>query len=171
MAGPAAIQAQVQPATFWWDASVGSGSLQVSCDICADDIDAGPSIEVAAGAYATTRLAVGVEFGGWTHRAGDVREQILRGGLTLRYAPDPMSGWHLLGGLGWLGYTADEISYNSAQVLLGGGWSFPISSGWSVGNRLTLGVSPFGSLMNDDAEVASGVRMGFLRFSVFVKAR
>ena len=54
--------------------------------------------------------------------------------------------------------------------MLGTGWSLPVTENWSVGNRLVWDVAPFGSLNNGDTEVADGVRMGLLRFSVFLRS-
>jgi hypothetical protein len=161
---------EIRPATFWWDASLGSGSLQVSCDICADAVDSGVFAEVAAGAYATSRLAVGVEFGGWTHLDGETREEVYQGALTFRYARNHARGLHFLAGAGWLSYRAEDFRYGAPRVHMGLGWSIPVSSHLSVGNRLVWDVAPFGSLNNQDTTVAEGVRMGLLRFAVFIRS-
>ena len=55
-------------------------------------------------------------------------------------------------------------------MLLGTGWSFPISEDLSVGNRLVWDIAPFGSLKNDDVTVAESVRLGLLRFTVFLRS-
>lgn len=161
----------VRPASFWWDLSLGAGSLQVSCDICASEVDSGPLLGLAAGAYASSRLAVGVDLAGWTHRTGDVRERILRGGLTLQYGPDLMRGLHFIAGAGWMHWSAQDFNYSAPQVALGLGWSFPIGPDWSVGNRLTFDIAPWGTLANEDVDVAGGTRMGLARFTVFLRSR
>lgn len=161
----------VRPASFWWDVSLGAGSLQVSCDICSSEVDSGPLLGLAAGAYASSRLAVGVDLSGWTHRTGDVRERILRAGLTLRYGPDLMNGLHFIAGAGWMHWSAEDFNYSAPQVELGLGWSLPLGPDWSVGNRLTFDIAPWGTLANDDVDVAGGTRMGLARFTVFLRSR
>ena len=169
-AGASYPSPSIRPASFWWEAALGSGSLQVSCDICSDAVDSGPFLEIAGGAYASPRLSVGVEVGAWTHLDGNVREELYQGALTLRYAPDPARGVHFLAGAGWLAYRAGDFNYGAPRVQLGAGWAIPLATGWSVGNRLVWDVAPFGSLDNQDTTVAEGVRMGLLRFAVFVRS-
>ena len=164
------LSPEIRPATFWWDVSVGAASLQLSCDICADAVDSGPFLEVAAGAYATSRLALGIEFGGWTHLDDETREQLVQGALTLRYARSHSEGLHFLVGGGWSSYRVGEFRYGAPRMLLGTGWSFPISEDLSVGTRLVWDIAPFGSLKNDDVTVAESVRLGLLRFTVFLRS-
>lgn len=162
---------EVEPASFWWDASLGAASLRVSCDLCSSDVDSGPLLSLAAGAYASSQLAVGVSLAGWTHRTGDVRERIIRGGITLQYGEDLMQGLHFIAGAGWMHWQADAFRYSAPHLEAGVGWSLPLGSDWSVGNRLTLDVAPWGTLANDDVDVAGGTRMGLARFTVFVRSR
>lgn len=173
LAGPLAGQEpEADGDRFWWDAGVGFTSVHVSCRLCTGDIDSGPSIDLAAGAWASPRVAVGIELGGWTHLDADVRERVLRAGLSGRFTPTPASGFHLVGGLGWMGYRAEDFHYSTLNVLAGLGWRLPVSSGWSVGNRLVLDAAPFGTLKNDGVSVPSGsVRTAALRLSVFVAPR
>lgn len=160
----------IRPASFWWDLSLGSGFLQVSCDICDGEWNNGGFAQGAVGAYATPRLAVGIEFGGWTHLDGEIRERVLQAAVTARWARDHARGIHFLAGAGWLSYTAEDFNYGAPRVMLGTGWSIPVTDDWSVGNRLVWDVAPFGALNNGDTEVADGVRMGLLRFSVFLRS-
>lgn len=157
---------------FWWDAGLGFTSMQVTCRLCTGDIDSGPSLDLAAGAWASPRVAVGIEVGGWTHLDSDVRERVLRAGLSGRYTPSLDSGFHLIGGLGWMGYRADRFHYSTVNLLAGLGWRLPVSAGWSVGNRLVFDAAPFATLKNDGVSVPGGsVRTGALRLSVFVAPR
>lgn len=157
---------------FWWDAGLGFTSMQVTCRLCTGDIDSGPSIDLAAGTWASPRVAVGVELGGWTHLDSSVRERVLRAGLTGRFTPSLASGLHFLGGLGWMAYRADQFHYSTLNLLVGLGWRLPVSPGWSVGNRLVFDAAPFATLKNDGVSVPSGsVRSGALRLSVFVAPR
>lgn len=159
----------IRPATFWWDLSAGSGSLQVSCGICAGDVETGPFVTLAGGAYATPRMAVGVELGGWTHRDGEVREQLLQAGVTLRYGRNPLEGLHYLAGAGWVYYRADDFRYGAPQLQLGLGWGIPVFDGWATGARLLVDVAPVGSLKNGSTTVADGVRTGTLRLSLYLR--
>lgn len=166
-ASPAA--STIQPATFWWDASLGAGSSQVSCGICANGVDTGPFLTLAWGAYASTTIGLGIELGGWTHRDGDVRERILQGSLSVRFARDPRAGLHYLAGAGWMQYRAGDFAYAAPQLQLGLGWSLPVTAVWGVGGRLLTDIAPFGSLENGGRTVADGVRVGTLRLAVFVR--
>lgn len=157
---------------FWWDAGLGFTSMQVTCRLCTGDIDSGPSVDLAAGTWASPRVAIGIELGGWTHLDSEVRERVLRAGLSGRFTPSPASGLHFLGGLGWMAYRADRFHYSTFNLLLGLGWRLPLSQGWSVGNRLVFDAAPFATLKNDGVSVPSGnVRSGALRLSVFVAPR
>ena len=156
---------------FWWDAGIGVTSMQMRCGLCTGDIDAGPSLDLAGGAWASPHLAVGIELGGWLHDDDGVRERTLRAGLTGRWSPKLASGFHVVGGLGWMGYRAEEFHYGTLNLQMGVGWVLPITEGWAVGNRLVFDTAPFGTLKNDGVPVAGGIRMGALRFSVFAGPR
>jgi hypothetical protein len=174
LATPAASMAQAIPesdddANAWWGLGLGAGALRFTCDVCATDRDLGPSLHAVVGTHARSNIRVGLEIGGWSHQDGDVRETVYRAGVVSHLYPKPGSGLHVLGGLGWVGYRAEEFGYDAANLSLGIGWDLPLSGGWMVGNTLTIDAASFGSLKNEDTAVARGVGLSLARFTVLLK--
>ncbi len=159
------------PTGIWWGFGVGGGSLRFTCDLCARERDRGPTLYAAVGAYAAPGLRVGMEGGGWTRDDGAVREEMYRAGLTGFLHPDPESGFHVLAGLSWVGYRADDIRYDSGALSVGLGWEFEVVPGWAVGNAARIDAASFGSFQNDDDRVAEDVGLSLVRFEVTVRRR
>lgn len=166
-------QAADTPEGIWWGVGVGLGALKFTCDICAADRDRGASLYGLVGAYASPALRVALEGGGWTRESADegVRESIYRLGLTGFLHPDPESGFHLLAGLGWVGYRADDTRYDSGALSVGLGWDFPVFGDWRMGNAARIEASSFGRFRNDDDVVASDVGLSMIRFEVTLRRR
>ena len=158
-AGRGAPAAEVEPVEprsgTWWAVGLGAGALRFTCDLCAEERDRGPSLLVMLGAYAGPRLRVALEGGGWTRDDDGVREALYRAGVTGFFHPREDSGLHLLAGLGWVGYRADELRYDSGSLSVGLGWDFPILSDWTLGNALRIDAGSFGSFKNDGDRVAA----------------
>ena len=154
---------------LWAGIGLGAGTLRFTCDLCATGRDGGPSAFLLVGARASPRLRVAVEAGGWTRKDGNVRETLYRGGLTGFYHPRPESGLHLLAGLGWVGYRADDIGYDSAALSVGLGWDWPFLEDWSVGNAVRIDAASFGRFRTDDERVVGDVGLSLVRFEVTLK--
>lgn len=175
---PVAAQSpSVAPGGFWYEISAAAGSTRLTCEVCDPDRELGPSLGVAVGAYASSQLRIGVEGGRWTHLDDDVREKVYRVGLTAQLHPRAGSGLHLVGGLGWSGYRAQDFTYDAFRLTVGAGWDLPLTSSFVVGNRLLLDGSSFASLENDGTPLTGlggdplSVGLSVLRFEVFVRRR
>lgn len=165
---------------LWWSVSAAVAGARLACDICDPSRDGGPSVEVAAGTYASDPLRVGLEAGAWTFSDGGFREWVYMAGVVAELHPRPGSGLHLIGGLGWSGYRAgdegpfvpeDGFRYDGVRLRLGAGWDLPFTGAWVVGNRLTVDASSFGTLHDDDAPIARSVGLSVVRFGVHVRRR
>lgn len=178
-AGPPALAAQegpapspdAAPAGLWWSAGLGAGGARFTCDLCARDRDAGPLARVAVGAEARSGLRIGVSGGGWTHEDGDVRETIYQAGLVARLEPTPGGRLHLIGGVGWSGYRADDFRYDAPSLTLGAGLDFPVAGPWVLSNDLVLDAASFGHLRNDGEVAAREVGLSMLRLEVSLLRR
>lgn len=158
------------PGGVWWSVAVGGASARLTCDICEPGRDSGVTADVAVGTWVAPTVAVGGEVGGWTHEEADVRERLARAGAVARWHPRPR-GLHLLAGVGWSEYRADDFRYGAVHLSVGVGWDLPVSQRFSVGNRLVLDAASFGTLRNGDATVARGVGMSVARLSLSLRTR
>jgi len=166
-----AAPAAEEGSRLWYSVGLGAGSVRFTCDICASDRDPGATVQLGFGARATDQLDVGIEVGGWTREDDGVRETVKRAGLRAILRPNPASGFHLLGGAGWVGYTADELGYDAVALSVGAGWDFPLVGRWRIGNRLLLDAASWGSLRNDAGAAARDVSLSVARFEVTLLRR
>lgn len=179
----AAAQSPVEGAGgggLWWSVSAAAGGARLTCDICDPTRDGGPSVEVAVGTYASPNVRIGVDGSGWTFRDEDFRERIFTAGLVAEVHPRTGSGLHLIGGLGWTGYRANDIEadpddtgfrYDALRLRVGAGWDFRMGSSWRVGNRITLDASSLGTLHDEGAPIAESVGLSMVRFAIFLRHR
>lgn len=170
-----ALSAQVPganpPLGLWWEISAAAGGARLTCDVCDPSRELGPSVGVAVGAYASPSGRVGIEGGAWTNRDGGVRESVYRAGVVTQLHLKPGSGLHLIAGLGWAGYRAEDFTYDAVRLTLGGGWDLPLTDAWVAGNRVTLDGSSFGVLKNAGTSVARSVGLSVLTFGVYLRRR
>jgi|GEM_PF-4907603 len=156
---------------LWWSVGAGGGSVRLTCDICAAERDAGLTLHLGLGARAREDLDVGIEVGVWTREDGNVRETAQRVDLRAILRPWTGSGFHVIGGIGWIGYSADELGYDSVALSAGAGWDFPISGRWRIGNRLLLDAASYGSFSNDQGVAANEVSLSIARLEVVLLRR
>jgi hypothetical protein len=176
LAGPIEGRAQTpntpEPeAGYWWALTVGAGSTRFTCDLCTLERDTGPWAGLAIGASASDAVKVGVEGGFWTHLDDGTREWLYRAGVVAHVYPRVGSGLHLIGGAGWSAYRAEEIRHDAGRLTVGLGWDLPLTSGWLVGNSITLDAASFGSLKNDQVTIDRDVGVSVLRIGVYLKHR
>lgn len=180
LATPSSLLAQNARSGLWWSVAAGAGGARLACDVCDTTRDGGPTLEAAVGTYASPAVRVGVDGSAWTFRDDDFRETVLTAGIVAELYPRPGSGLHLIGGLGWSGYRANDVDpdpdalgirYDALRLRLGAGWDFPLMSSWSVGNRLTLDASSLGTLTNEQTPIPYKVGLSVVRFVIFVRHR
>jgi hypothetical protein len=132
------------------------------------------------GTHASSSLRVGIDGSAWTFRDGDFRETIYTAGLVAELHPRRVSGLHLIGGLGWSGYRANDVDadpdqegfhYDALRLRLGIGWDLPLTSSWTVGNRITLDASSLGTLHDEGTPIARSVGLSLARFGVYLRRR
>lgn len=172
--------ALAQSGGMWWSVSAAAAGARLACDICDATRDAGPAIEAAIGTHASPVVRFGVDGGAWTFREDDFRETVLTAGVVAEVHPRAGSGLHLIGGLGWSGYRANDIDpapdqdgfrYDALRLRLGAGWDLPLTSTWSVGNRVTLDASSLGTLKDEDTPIARSVGLSVVRFAIYLRHR
>ncbi len=180
LAAPSWARAQAPRGGMWWSASAAAAGARLACDICDPTRDAGPALEAAVGTYASSAVRVGIDGGWWTFREDDFREQVMTAGVVAEVHPRPGSGLHLIGGLGWSGYRANDtdpapdqkgFSYDALRLRLGVGWDLPLTSSWSVGNRVTLDASSLGTLKDEDETIARAVGLSVVRVAIYLRHR
>ena len=159
------------PLGLWWEISAAAGGARLTCGVCDPSRELGPSVGVAIGAHASPSSRVGIEGGVWTHQDGDVRESVYRAGVVTQLHLKPGSGLHLIAGLGWSGYRAEDFTYDAIRLTFGAGWDLPLTAAWVAGNRVTLDGSSYGALKNAGTTVVSSVGLSVLRFGVYVRRR
>ena len=114
---------------------------------------------------------MGVEGSGWTHEEGTVRESVYTAGFVAELYPNPGSGLHLIGGLGWAGLRAVDFEYDAVRLLVGAGWDLPLTGSWTVGHRVTLDASSFGALRTESAPVVESVGLSVVRVTAYLRHR
>ena len=156
---------------MWWEASISAAGARLTCPLCDPDRELGPTVTAAIGAYATQGLRVGLEGSAWTNEDEGVRESIYGAAVVAQLHPRPGSGLHLLGGVGWSGYRAEEFTYDAPRLTLGVGWDLPLIASWVAGNRLTLDAASYASLKNEGARVERSVGLSVVRLGVYLRRR
>lgn len=172
-AAPAAAQRSDagSPTGLWYGVAASAGSTRLSCDLCDTSRDLGGSLEVSFGAWAGPKLRVGVDGGFWTRSDNNVRETVYSSGVVASIYPRPGSGLHLIGGLGWVGFRAEDFTYDAVRLRLGAGWDLPLTQEWVAGNRITVDGASFGSLQNGDTPIAESVGLSVVRFTLYIRRR
>jgi hypothetical protein len=165
---------------IWWSVSVAAAGARLTCEICDPTRDAGPAVEIAAGRYAAAGVRVGLDGSAWRYEDGDFRETVYTAGVVAEIHPRRNSGLHLIGGLGWSGYRANDVDappdddgfgYDAVRLRLGVGWDLPLTASWVVGNRVTLDASSFGTLHDGEAPIARGVGLSVVRVGIYLRRR
>lgn len=156
---------------MWWEASVAAAGSRLTCALCEPDRELGPTVSAALGAHATPRLRVGLEGSVWTNEDEGVRESVYGAAVVAHLHPRPASGLHVLGGVGWSGYRAEDFTYDAPRLTLGVGWDLPLTGSWVAGNRLVVDASSYASLKNEGARVQRSVGLSVVRFGVYVRRR
>jgi hypothetical protein len=166
-APPAAAQ------NFWASLGVGTGSQQVSCDICRGDGNGGWAVRAAAGSTLSPRLRLGGELHGWTDATDDVRFTFYSVTPALYWYPATQP-YFLMAGVGYAGYHAsagdETISTSSLGVTLGVGYEVPLAGRYA----LTPFASYTGTLLanlKSDRTIITGAQVSLLQVGVGITRR
>jgi len=146
--GVATDSSGARPGSVWWSVGGGSGSVRIACDSCADGRDPGLVLHLGVGATAHEMLDVGLEVGRWSNDDAGVGQTSTR--LDVRTVFRPLSGlgFNLIGGVGWIGYSAGELDFSSVAVSAGAGWDISIANRWRVGARVLTDLASYGSIVS-----------------------
>lgn len=163
--------AATAPSRLWYELTVGGAGARLTCDLCTPTRDVGAAASVAAGAYASPRVRVGLELSQWTYKENDVREHLGGVGLVAHLVPDPSKKIYLLGGLGWSSYRAGDFTWSAPRVTVGVGYDVPAFGRWVVGNVIALDGAAFGALRSEGNTVLRNVGLSSVRASVQLRWR
>lgn len=171
MAAPLNAQSpspRAQPQGTWFGAGFGAGWTRVTCGICRNERDLGPSGYLRVGTAVRPGLLVAAEIDGWTRSRADVRSNAGAAGFATYLYPDPDRGLFLRGGLAWVRYSeaSGTAASNLFGITVGAGYEFPVSPGLSVSNYINLVASSFGSFRTDRATVASDISVSIIQFGI-----
>jgi len=153
---------------------VGAGSSLVSCAICREDRQGGPSGYIKIGGTIRPAVLLGVEGTVWV-QSGEELDQYL-GALTgaAYLYPRIGSGFFIKGGLSGLRYVAsedgadegDEATATTVGVNLGVGYEFRVRPGYSLVPFLNLVASSFGSLSQEGEQLAGDLNVTLIQFGL-----
>lgn len=156
---------------MWYGLSLGGGNTRLACDICDRSRDSGPSVALSFGAYASSRLRIGVEASRWSHDDGGTREHVNALGLVAHLAFPQWRGVYVIGGGGWSGYGAGPYRSDAPRLTVGLGYDVPLMSGWVVGNVLTLDSSWPSAIRTDDVTVVRDAGLSTVRVGLQLHRR
>jgi len=176
-AHPSAASGQTPYEGMWLGLGAGAGSALVTCAVCIEDRQGGPSGYLRLGGTISPSVLVGGEGTIWVKTGEDLdRLMGALNGVVLLY-PRPESGFHVKGGLGVLRYQItdpddadDTARVTSIGVQLGVGYDLPVSSGYSITPFLNFVASSYGSLEQDNDVVADQVNVTLIQFGLGLSA-
>lgn len=132
------------PGAISWSVGGGSGSTEVDCDICPDGSDSGLALHVGVRATAHEKFDVGLEVGRWS---GEDSKSSTRIDARTVFRPLSGLGFNVIGGAGWIGYSAGEIDFSALTVSVGAGWDVPVTNRWRVGARVLTDLASYGTVV------------------------
>ncbi len=170
---PKAALAQTPYRGMWLGLGVGAGSTLVTCAVCIEDREGGPSGYLRLGGTVSPSVLIGGEGTLWVQN-GDEVDKLLGAlnGVVLLY-PQPGRGFHVKGGVGVLRFEIsdgpdpeDTARVTSLDVQLGVGYDVPVSPGYSITPFLNFVASSYGSLEQDNDVLASQVNVTLIQFGI-----
>jgi len=172
---PGALEAQSGPrhSGMWLGVGAGAGSARVTCATCVEERLGGPSGYLRLGGTISPSVLLGGEGSIWVKTDED-QDQLLGSvnAIALLY-PRLTSGFHVKGGLGVLRYQVNEdqnpdatAKVSGLSLVLGVGYDLKVASQYSLSPFASLVVSSFGTLSQDDEDLASGVNTSLFQFGL-----
>jgi hypothetical protein len=173
MSAPLSAQTRDNGNGLWLSGGAGGGLLRVTCVICRTDRRAGPALHISGGTTVRPGLLLGVDVGGWTRTADDIRTLLVSGMVSARIQPDPARGLFLKAGAGVVRFSLDEGELRSTLpgIVLGAGYDVPLGERYTVSNSVGLLASSFGTLRSGDGAVAEDVSISLLQLGISLARR
>jgi hypothetical protein len=145
----------------------GGGFDQVSCDICAGDPKPGLAGYVRFGGTLSPRLLIGAEFDGWTRGDEGIRQYLGSLGAVVLWYTRPDGSLYLKGGLGAVGYRAEEDGDALTALTFGGqagiGYELRIADNLSLAPFANLVLAPFAGLKFNGDPATDGAMLAMLQ--------
>jgi hypothetical protein len=159
----------------WFGAGIGGGTGRVGCEICASELQFGPSVTARFGGTLSSSLLLGVEGNGWVHYEGDEdaesaeRRRLLAGlSVVMYWYPNAASGFFFKGGFGPVAFRLDDVrpldedgerTTPFTSTSLGGnvgiGYDLRVGNSLSITPFFNYVGSLYGNLTRDDTNVSS----------------
>ena len=169
LATPDSGQGQTAPVRDgqWLGVGLGGGFDQVSCDICAGDPKPGFAGYVRFGGTLSSRLLIGAELNGWTRKDEAIRQYLGSLGAVFLWYTRPEGSLYLKGGLGAVGYRAEEDGDALTALTLGGqigvGYEHRIGDNLSLTPFANLVLAPFAGLSFNGDPATDGATLALLQ--------
>ncbi len=169
LAAPESGEGQTTPARDgqWLGVGFGGGLDQVSCDICAGTPKPGYAGYVRFGGTLSSRLLIGGELNGWTRSDQAIRQYLGSLSAVVLWYTRPEGSFYLKGGLGAVGYRAEEDGDALTALTLGGqvgvGYEHRIGDNLSLTPFANLVLAPFAGLSFNGDPATDGATLGLLQ--------
>jgi hypothetical protein len=151
----------------WISVGAGGGVDRVGCDICSGTLRVGLSGYAAFGGTLSQHVALGGALSGWTRSDEGIRQLVGSLLAVLRWYPKADGPWHFSGGLGAVGYRAEEegdaLTSLSPGLQVGAVYERWISGGVTLSPFATLTVAPIATLKFNGDPAASGANIALLQ--------
>jgi hypothetical protein len=170
---PLSAQARGDASGLWLSGGAGGGLARVTCVICRTDRNAGPVLNISGGTTLRPGLLLGVDVGGWTRTADDIRSLLVSGMVSARIQPDPARGLFLKAGAGVVRFSLDEGELRTTLpgIALGAGYDIMLGESYTISNSVSLLASSFGTLHSGDGAVAEDVSISLFQLGISLARR
>jgi hypothetical protein len=151
----------------WLGVGFGGGLDQISCDICAGDPKPGFAGYVRFGGTLSSRLLIGGELNGWTRSDEAIQQYLGSLSAVFLWYTRPEGSLYLKGGLGAVGYRAEEDGDALTALTLGGqvgvGYEHRIGDNLSLTPFASLVLAPFAGLSFNGDPATDGATLALLQ--------
>jgi hypothetical protein len=151
----------------WISVGLGVGFDRVGCGICSGTPRIGVTGYAAFGGTLSDRFSLAGALSGWTRSDEEVRQLVGSLLAVLHWYPEPEGPWHFTGGVGAVGYRAEEdgdaLTSLSPGLRVGAVFERWVSAGVTLSPFATLTVAPTAKLHFNGEVAASGANVALLQ--------